>query len=655
MPPARRKPRKSAANTASKAASRTTSETPTIEPGAELIVIAEPGAALRIGADGIASAAGADVSELREVSSRSGITITPLFGAESRIRARTDELRDHTDAPVPELDVYYHVDAPPSRLAELAEELLASEAVSAAYVKPAGEPPVMHDEDLTPAPGDAPPTTPDFSASQGYLDPAPGGIDARYAWTFPGGGGASVSVIDCEWGWRFDHEDLMGNQGGVVVGTGGTDTHHGTAVIGEISGDRNTIGITGIAPDAFIRAAAFSLPTAQVIRQAADRLAAGDLILLEIHRAGPRNNFAARQDQNGYIAIEWWPDDFDAIRYAIARGIIVVEAAGNGRQDLDDPLYSTRPAGFPVSWTNPFNRSNRDSGAIIVGAGAPPSGNHGADRSRLDFSNFGACVDAQGWGREVVTTGYGDLQGGDPTVQYTRSFSGTSSASPIVTGALACLQGALRARGKPVMTPVDARAWLRETGSPQQDGPNGPATQRIGNRPDLKALFAGHVKDIAEKLTIKEVKFEKLEIKDAKREGKESKFEKLETKERKAEKPEIKEVGEGKRVKTEIKEVRDKNVVEDKSTRIEKQLVREKPIDVGGGFGRFGGGPDAPGAEDRLADLEQAVLALAHFIGADLRPDLTGGALTHEDDVTGRAAAAKDSKDAKDKEHLAEW
>ena len=31
---------------------------------------------------------------------------------------------------------------------------------------------------------------------------------------------------------------------------------------------------------------------------------------------------------------------------------------------------------------------------------------------------------------------------------------------------------------------------LRATGSPQQDGPNGPATQRIGNRPDLRAAMA---------------------------------------------------------------------------------------------------------------------------------------------------------------------
>ena len=160
-----------------------------------------------------------------------------------------------------------------------------------------------------------------------------------------------------------------------------------------------------------------------------------------------------------------------------------------------DALYNTRPAGFPASWRNPFNRNLADSGSILIGAGAPPPGthgrNHGADRSRLDFSNFGSSIDAQGWGREVTTCGYGDLQGGaNEDLWYTDQFSGTSSASPIVVGAVACVQGALRARQRPLLSPTRARALLRATGSPQTDAPGRPRSQRIGNRPNLRQLIA---------------------------------------------------------------------------------------------------------------------------------------------------------------------
>jgi subtilisin family serine protease len=215
-------------------------------------------------------------------------------------------------------------------------------------------------------------------------------------------------------------------------------------------------------------------------------------MLLEMHRPGPRFGFSARNDQQGYIAVEWWPDDFIAIRRAVLRGIIVVEAAGNGAQNLDDPFYDQPDPSFLDSWKNPF-RGAADSGAILVGAGAPPSGQFGPDRSRLDFSNYGSRIDCQGWGRGVVSTGYGDLYGGSDdafrTVAYTAEFSGTSSASPIVTGVVACLQGIARAQGR-ALDPTKVRNLLRETGSPQTPGIAGGVLQRIGNRPDLATLTA---------------------------------------------------------------------------------------------------------------------------------------------------------------------
>lgn len=432
-----------------------------------------PDAELRARAAGLASAADADIGSLSSALARHGARLTPLFGlSEERLRANIVALQN---TEVPDLATYYRVEAEDAVLDHVAAVLQAEDLVDGAYVKPDGALPSTAVEatinTMVPSTDDPPAVTPDFSSYQGYLDPAPGGIDARYACTFDGGRGRGVRVVDCEWAWRFTHEDLTWSQGGVLAETAAADQRsldHGTALLGAISGDHNGLGI---AYDAWVAGSSFhDQSTAKAIRAAADKLGTGDLLLLEIHRIGPR----------GYLAIEWWPDDFAAIRYAIAKGVIVVEAAGNGFQNLDDAVYDQRPEGFPSTWRNPFNAANPCSVAIMVGAGAPPQGTHGADwgpdRSRLDFSNYGARVDAQGWGREVTSTGYGDLQGGtSQDVWYTSTFSGTSSASPIFVGALACLQGILHERGPLRLTPSRARPARRSR------------TRRAGRRPSASA------------------------------------------------------------------------------------------------------------------------------------------------------------------------
>jgi hypothetical protein len=222
-------------------------------------VIVKPELDLRVGAAGLTSGAASDTTPLADALDSYAATLRPLFGTEDRIRAAVASLpsTDHLS----DLGLFYAVEADDDKLDDLADQLLALPDIDGAYVKPAGSPPAVAVEsinDMAPTSGDAPAVTPDFTNRQGYLDAAPGGIDARHAWTVPGGRGAGVRIIDCEWGWRFTHEDLLANQGGVVAGTSSTDTNHGTAVLGEISGDRNTIGITGIAPDAVISASSFN-------------------------------------------------------------------------------------------------------------------------------------------------------------------------------------------------------------------------------------------------------------------------------------------------------------------------------------------------------------------------------------------------------------
>ena len=211
------------------------------------------------------------------------------------------------------------------------------------------------------------------------------------------------------------------------------------------------------------------------INNAAHNLALGDIILIEQHYPGPDGGNTCPNicncSQFAWVAMENFQADFDAIRHATARNIIVVEAAGNGQMDLDGPQYQGR-----------FNRNVRNSGAILVGAGGA------GDRSPACFTNFGSRVDVQGWGGGVETLGYGviSIAGGDTRQWYTRNFNGTSSASPIVAGAAAALQGVYEARGLGRISPFAMRLLLTTTGTPQANHPN-----HIGPQPDLRrALHA---------------------------------------------------------------------------------------------------------------------------------------------------------------------
>ncbi len=463
----------------------------------ELVVMTRRETALRASAGRMESLAGETLSDLDKALKKHKGVMKPMFGfTEERVQERLVRAEAAAEKPMADLSVFYSIEVPEKEMKALCEALNKTDQLAAAYIKPPTGLPEEINE-MTAAAVEPPSASPDFTARQLYLEPPPEGVNARWAWTQAGGRGSDVRIVDIEGAWRFTHEDLTQNQGGVVAGVeyGAVSwRNHGTAVLGEYGGDANGVGIVGICSEAIASAVSHGgLGSAGAMNQAAQRLRPGDIMLLEMHRPGPRHDFDSRSDQRGYIAVEWWPDDFAAILNASRAGIIVVEAAGNGAEDLDDHLYETPGFGFPADWKNPFRRSNRDSGAIVIGAGTPPPGTHGSDhgpdRSRLGFSNFGALVDAQGWGREVTTCGYGDLQGGESEdLWYTDRFSGTSSASPIVTGVIGCIQGMAKAHGRAVLTPAEFRNALRTTGSQQENAPGRPRTQRIGNRPNIHAI-----------------------------------------------------------------------------------------------------------------------------------------------------------------------
>ena len=324
-----------------------------------------------------------------------------------------------------------------------------------------------------------------FEPAQGYLCAAPNGIGAASIWDLAGGRGQGITVCDIEGNWNRSHEDLPSGiplLGGTVINDIGW-RNHGTAVLGEMVSIPSIQGTAGICHRA--KAAVHSaiiggvFNTAGAIAGAAAALSKGDVILIELQATGPNGK---------YVAMQYWDDVFSAIRVATDKGITVVEAAGNGDENFQLAVFQNTGL-------------QKDSGAIVVGAGVPPT-NHvdfdgfpgvyppyaslGVPRSRLWFSNYGKIVNVQGWGYHVTTLGYGDAQGGASENRwYTLRFSGTSSASPIVTGAVACLQGRSKAKNGSPLTPAKVRKILMTTGTPQQAGPGVPLTQRIGPLPDL--------------------------------------------------------------------------------------------------------------------------------------------------------------------------
>lgn len=371
------------------------------------------------------------------------------------------------DAPA-HLRRWRRIETTAARASELAAQLRAQPWVKTAFVEPEVLPAMTARRPLEDS---CPIDTPSYEPYQGYLAEAPGGINAPAAWARAGGRGEGVWFADVEGSWNNTHEDLPGDR---MVHAGGrpvADRHwqaHGTAVVGVVAARDNGIGMVGITPnvDKVVTASIGRIGAAAAIDLAQAELRPGDVLLIELHAIGPRRRF---------LPVEFWDDVFEAVKVATERGVIVVAAAGNGAENLDHAAYDGK-----------LDRTVRDSGAILVGAGAPSKAGF-TDRSRLDFSNYGSRVDVQGWGRMVATLDYGDLQDCDAVNRkYTNLFSGTSSASPVVVGAAIAVQGIVRANRRTPLDPRQMRALLADTGSPQVDGPHGPKTQRIGPRPDLR-------------------------------------------------------------------------------------------------------------------------------------------------------------------------
>ncbi|SEL24053.1 S8 family peptidase [Nitrosovibrio tenuis] len=409
-----------------------------------------------------------------------GITLEPLlfFKQPGQFAALTERARalDPTFRPV-NLDAYFAINLQPETNAEdLVKALSQWDSVATAYVEPPPvEPPFVNAADDP------------RSGNQGYLDPAPDGIDAEYAWNFPGGDGAGQALVDLEWGWTFNHEDLAAHGITLISGLNHSFFFHGSGVLGEIAAVDNTVGCIGITPElASIRCVGQHLPgggysTAQPILDAIAVMSFGDVLLLE-----------AQTNLFGYnlVPVEIEPAVFDVIHLATSLGIVVVEAAGNGGVDLDTVV---NPGGQQI-----FNRTSpdfQDSGAIIVGAASST-----APHSRLGFSCHGSRIDCYGWGENVDTLSSDSTN--TATNLYTTSFNGTSSATPIVTGAALAVLGLVQAASGDRLAPWQVRMILADpaNGTPSQN----PAMDRVGVMPNLRAIIDGKMLNLSPDVYIRD-------------------------------------------------------------------------------------------------------------------------------------------------------
>ncbi len=299
---------------------------------------------------------------------------------------------------------------------------------------------------------------------QDYNFAAPVGVASSVAWD-KDITGKGVQVTDIEFEWDLNHEDLPS---GIPLLIGDNKVNfknkedHGTCVLGIICGQDNTKGIIGTAPDVTMKVAGvktgFTWSVAKALTKAIGESKAGDIILIEQQLGSP------------LLPISYFPNVFQLIELATKTGIIVIEPAGNGNIDLDKQI-------FFLNGKKIYNRNLpdfKDSGSIMVGAASSKD-----PHTKMSFSNFGSRVDCYAYGENVVTTSKNN--------NYTSTFNGTSSASPIITAVAALIQQYEFEKNGKKLTPAEMRLKLTDAANSTTSA--NPSTDKIGVMPDLKKII----------------------------------------------------------------------------------------------------------------------------------------------------------------------
>lgn len=310
--------------------------------------------------------------------------------------------------------------------------------------------------------------TPDLENLQTYLNDNPG-INAKYAWS-RGITGQNIRIRDVEYGFYKTHE-MLTNQNSIQLEPGYSPNaglannnyrDHGTAVVSILGSIKDNIGLTGAVYNAseikgYMEWTTVGYNRASAVSRSINASQAGDIILYEMQTGGKNGEYCPAE----YDSVIW-----DLTKAATDSGIIIIAAAGNGNQDLDEPFYAAY-------------RARGNSGAILVGAGTPNT-----THSKQSFSTYGSRVDVQGWGSSVLAAGYGSYAKYDNDNNRTYNyFSGTSSATPTVASAAVLIQSFYRQTTGQNLSPAAMRNLLVSTGIPQ-GGTD--ANKKIGPLPNVR-------------------------------------------------------------------------------------------------------------------------------------------------------------------------
>jgi subtilisin len=244
--------------------------------------------------------------------------------------------------------------------------------------------------------------------------------------------GVDVAVIDT--GIDARHP-LLNVVGGIDCTAGPSDRDsfgvdpygHGTHVAGTIAARFSEQGIVGFAPGA-------RLWDVRVL----DASGGGTMgsILCGIEFVAMQGIPVANMSLGGSLPPSDC-DEFDPLHTAVCRatesGVIFVVAAGNGGEDAESQVPASYPEVVTVAALADFN-------GVPGGGGLAPAdscGSYAVDDALAPWSNFGEAVDLAAPGVCVLSTLPGEV--GDTGMyepQYGH-YSGTSMATPAVTGAIA--------------------------------------------------------------------------------------------------------------------------------------------------------------------------------------------------------------------------